>query len=146
MIRRPPRSTRTDTLVPYTTLFRSIEMLMEHAVRRREDNTMAPVDTTEILVAWIPQQRIARTVHAEDVKIGPVAMAFLVGADRHLRRMGVHQSIGQRKDDRAAASTTFLPAAQFEGGKIGNEVRLPHMATRTHRQEFTFAGKEASLA
>src|SRR3546814_5368969 len=25
MIRRPPRSTRTDTLVPYTTLFRSME-------------------------------------------------------------------------------------------------------------------------
>src|SRR3546814_9760669 len=25
MIRRPPRATRTDTLVPYTTLFRSIE-------------------------------------------------------------------------------------------------------------------------
>src|SRR3546814_1441346 len=25
MIRRPPRSTRTDTLVPYTTLFRSTE-------------------------------------------------------------------------------------------------------------------------
>src|SRR3546814_9123952 len=25
MIRRPPRSTRTDTLVPYTTLFRSLE-------------------------------------------------------------------------------------------------------------------------
>src|SRR3546814_6118631 len=24
MIRRPPRSTRTDTLVPYTTLFRSL--------------------------------------------------------------------------------------------------------------------------
>src|SRR3546814_7449536 len=27
MIRRPPRSTRTDTLFPYTTLFRSIECL-----------------------------------------------------------------------------------------------------------------------
>src|SRR3546814_10545420 len=26
MIRRPPRSTRTDTLVPYTTLFRSINI------------------------------------------------------------------------------------------------------------------------
>src|SRR3546814_13107630 len=26
MIRRPPRSTRTDTLFPYTTLFRSIEI------------------------------------------------------------------------------------------------------------------------
>src|SRR3546814_5445592 len=27
MIRRPPRSTRTDTLFPYTTLFRSVEHL-----------------------------------------------------------------------------------------------------------------------
>src|SRR3546814_15600099 len=28
MIRRPPRSTRTDTLFPYTTLFRSCEKLV----------------------------------------------------------------------------------------------------------------------
>src|SRR3546814_9515446 len=28
MIRRPPRSTRTDTLFPYTTLFRSISFLI----------------------------------------------------------------------------------------------------------------------
>src|SRR3546814_4496543 len=27
MIRRPPRSTRTDTLFPYTTLFRSLNVL-----------------------------------------------------------------------------------------------------------------------
>src|SRR3546814_13511436 len=27
MIRRPPRSTRTDTLFPYTTLFRSLQFL-----------------------------------------------------------------------------------------------------------------------
>src|SRR3546814_9146148 len=26
MIRRPPRSTRTDTLFPYTTLFRSVDL------------------------------------------------------------------------------------------------------------------------
>src|SRR3546814_11270827 len=31
MIRRPPRSTRTDTLFPYTTLFRSL--LSQHAAR-----------------------------------------------------------------------------------------------------------------
>src|SRR3546814_6611213 len=30
MIRRPPRSTRTDTLFPYTTLFRSGEAAGEH--------------------------------------------------------------------------------------------------------------------
>src|SRR3546814_1307649 len=31
MIRRPPRSTRTDTLFPYTTLFRSIASRREHS-------------------------------------------------------------------------------------------------------------------
>src|SRR3546814_15534975 len=30
MIRRPPRSTRTDTLFPYTTLFRSIPRQITH--------------------------------------------------------------------------------------------------------------------
>src|SRR3546814_8363374 len=30
MIRRPPRSTRTDTLFPYTTLFRSIAVAPQH--------------------------------------------------------------------------------------------------------------------
>src|SRR3546814_9395382 len=30
MIRRPPRSTRTDTLFPYTTLFRSIHFAPGH--------------------------------------------------------------------------------------------------------------------
>src|SRR3546814_8447656 len=29
MIRRPPRSTRTDTLFPYTTLFRSLQMWLK---------------------------------------------------------------------------------------------------------------------
>src|SRR3546814_9907614 len=32
MIRRPPRSTRTDTLFPYTTLFRSVKDRGEHHV------------------------------------------------------------------------------------------------------------------
>src|SRR3546814_8842192 len=30
MIRRPPRSTRTDTLFPYTTLFRSLDIASDH--------------------------------------------------------------------------------------------------------------------
>src|SRR3546814_20716372 len=33
MIRRPPRSTRTDTLFPYTTLFRSVEGEGLHGAR-----------------------------------------------------------------------------------------------------------------
>src|SRR3546814_5681126 len=34
MIRRPPRSTRTDTLFPYTTLFRSPRLRIGEAPRR----------------------------------------------------------------------------------------------------------------
>src|SRR3546814_8965758 len=37
MIRRPPRSTRTDTLFPYTTLFRSGEAAPAGGERRREE-------------------------------------------------------------------------------------------------------------
>src|SRR3546814_1133385 len=35
MIRRPPRSTRTDTLFPYTTLFRSVKVLEVDVARKR---------------------------------------------------------------------------------------------------------------
>src|SRR3546814_8676057 len=39
MIRRPPRSTRTDTLFPYTTLFRSpgLGVRRGHVVEHRQD-------------------------------------------------------------------------------------------------------------
>src|SRR3546814_7433550 len=37
MIRRPPRSTRTDTLFPYTTLFRSVELVVRDAVQAHEE-------------------------------------------------------------------------------------------------------------
>src|SRR3546814_19293820 len=36
MIRRPPRSTRTDTLFPYTTLFRSPHLLRPGVGRHRQ--------------------------------------------------------------------------------------------------------------
>src|SRR3546814_8211139 len=42
MIRRPPRSTRTDTLFPYTTLFRSLYSGPSRRASAR-DRTLAPV-------------------------------------------------------------------------------------------------------
>src|SRR3546814_5277629 len=41
MIRRPPRSTRTDTLFPYTTLFRSEIILWSAQFWKAEVSTMA---------------------------------------------------------------------------------------------------------
>src|SRR3546814_2828086 len=46
MIRRPPRSTRTDTLFPYTTLFRSVQHFPDatppHAMRARAQPGLLP--------------------------------------------------------------------------------------------------------
>src|SRR3546814_10315061 len=47
MIRRPPRSTRTDTLFPYTTLFRSARKHLENALVNAL--RIAPYQATEIL-------------------------------------------------------------------------------------------------
>src|SRR3546814_19878115 len=44
MIRRPPRSTRTDTLFPYTTLFRSEDLRDFGPARNREQNVAAGID------------------------------------------------------------------------------------------------------
>src|SRR3546814_6503980 len=44
MIRRPPVSTRTDTLFPYTTLFRSVVFLFFEAVLPHPDTYALPLD------------------------------------------------------------------------------------------------------
>src|SRR3546814_20656964 len=63
MIRRPPRATRTDTLFPYTTLFRSLGHIESHhrievrvclvTVRRIED--VAAGETGENLIIPIKE-------------------------------------------------------------------------------------------
>src|SRR3546814_595510 len=62
MIRRPPRSTRTDTLFPYTTLFRSVQLRRgRRAVRVADDGA---TDRTEA--------DISGHVHAELVPLDAV--------------------------------------------------------------------------
>src|SRR3546814_3311805 len=43
MIRRPPRSTRTDTLFPYTTLFRSPSLIWIPSGKRSGDALLVPL-------------------------------------------------------------------------------------------------------
>src|SRR3546814_4201777 len=44
MIRRPPRSTRTDTLFPYTTLFRSLVVLLREREPADGAGSIAPAE------------------------------------------------------------------------------------------------------
>src|SRR3546814_8185498 len=79
MIRRPPRSTRTDTLFPYTTLFRSIA-----AAQRRIEARVVAVAAQEVPHV----RRAADDVHP--IEKGEAAIAFPGSAEiaDPLRRTG----------------------------------------------------------
>src|SRR3546814_11680696 len=52
MIRLPPRSTRTDTLFPYTTLFRSHDICEQLTNLRRLPNCLELWSETDVIVPW----------------------------------------------------------------------------------------------
>src|SRR3546814_12664199 len=99
MRRRPPRSTRTDTLVPYTTLFRSARTVAERRVQI--------LDTAQFhLFAGDHRNRLRRLCNRrlvlgrgdDDVAVeraapSPIARLRLPGAGQH------------RGEDRAADAT-----------------------------------------
>src|SRR3546814_11966737 len=71
MIRRPPRSTRTDTLFPYTTLFRSY-----YANAHKEMCVAVQTETIEA-VENIPA--IAKVNGVDGIFIGPSDLAASMG-------------------------------------------------------------------
>src|SRR3546814_7437802 len=78
MIRRPPRSTRTDTLLPYTTLFRSLSAVARAHRGRARRRAAALVR---------PDQRpCRRSCPADD---GGTGQAARRGAGRSTLRRGV---------------------------------------------------------
>src|SRR3546814_10205203 len=72
MIRRPPRSTRTDTLFPYTTLYYDAQgKLRDRPLREPLEDVFA--------LQTVPQMRDAVTSLAE--RIGPSRRFFMVTPD-----------------------------------------------------------------
>src|SRR3546814_20019944 len=68
MIRRPPRSTRTDTLFPDTTLFRSQprdEALREHELRKHGELDVV-AETACDRGALAQQQRVEKALRSEE--------------------------------------------------------------------------------
>src|SRR3546814_11108343 len=62
MIRRPPRSTRTDTLFPYTTLFRSRQLLTPGEIMQ-----LPPTDEI-VMAAGTPPIRAKKARYYEDAR------------------------------------------------------------------------------
>src|SRR3546814_5109490 len=88
MIRRPPRSTRTDTRCPYTTLFRSVAT--ERATTRRHHVQ------AEVPVPLLPHAAIA--VHVDQVPCGLAGQLRVGGQYAHVRH--VHSPIRPRGNAR----------------------------------------------
>src|SRR3546814_16507092 len=60
MLRRPPRSTRTDTLFPYTTLFRSAGPFDRRQRHLRRDAATAPGTAAGAGVHGVPRGEVRR--------------------------------------------------------------------------------------
>src|SRR3546814_8720494 len=76
MIRRPPRSTRTDTLFPYTTLFRSCRETMPLPCAKPIGGTLKPL------------------LGVDHVAGGKAVLAAPVLPQRHQFRRGPHRAHG----------------------------------------------------
>src|SRR3546814_9983798 len=87
MIRRPPRSTRTDTLFPYTTLFRSALQLFYHVANLGDARSLAihPASTThsqltpeEQLATGVTDNYVRLSVDRKSTRLNSVTNAHLV--------------------------------------------------------------------
>src|SRR3546814_13607849 len=103
MIRRPPRSTRTDTLFPYTTLFRSGRVTPDLDSQHRGRPKMLTQNTTSADPRRVPPETQVST--AEVAATAP-------GGIKVIRRNGKLTSFDARKIS-VAVTKAFLAV---EGG------------------------------
>src|SRR3546814_6589311 len=100
MIRRPPRSTRTDTLVPYTTLFRSLAGMAERRVSEvvREGERLGQV----FVEPEAARQRARDLRHLDRMgQARPVVVALVIDEDL---RLVLQAAEGGRVDDPVAVA------------------------------------------
>src|SRR3546814_12723346 len=88
MIRRPPRSTRTDTLFPYTTLFRSGLAVDEQSIgldtleRGQEQQSERLAHRDKGSTACDPPGSAARGAQGIALILGPAAGLGIIGVER----------------------------------------------------------------
>src|SRR3546814_12292452 len=97
MIRRPPRSTRTDTLVPYTTLFRSGRL---PAAQHRQH----PVAVRTEILRQGGSHTVEREIEQEDIDAPAVEAGAEAFFPFHCRRVAIRDpmagDLGQIGGDR----------------------------------------------
>src|SRR3546814_7092721 len=103
MIRRPPRSTRTDTLFPYTTLFRSDDRCLVHDVVALAEHhrgiarlALAPAAVEGLHVAFIALvQPVIVPIGGGELVAEPFVAEFVLEQTvEPLGRLGIFVAIG----------------------------------------------------
>src|SRR3546814_9403718 len=115
MIRRPPGSTRTDTLFPDTTLFRSLDG--PRKLRRRLPKRGQPLD--QLSFPFVPRAdrseaagevALASLLHSQDLKIAEQACrSVIAGRDRKRTRLNSSHSCASRMPSSSCTKTTPQP-------------------------------------
>src|SRR3546814_20162620 len=119
MIRRPPRSTRTDTLFPYTTLFRSPILDVVQVVFDALADLMDGVGRPPPAIALGP---------AGDARLHAVARVVM----RH--RLLIDPPVGLR-GDRVRARPADRPIGRESGGaRVGTDVEIPGVGVTLTKQ------------
>src|SRR3546814_13470278 len=110
MSRRPPISTRTDSLFPYTTLFRS--MLSNASIAFAIDNILEhtiAAKAHEVLFSYLPLAHLMERIFGE-------AMGLAVGAEMHF--LEKPEALAETL---ARVSPTRFSGVRSEERRVGNE-------------------------
>ena len=62
-----------------------------------------------------------------------MAVRLFVSPNAELRDVGVHHAVGQAELNVPSTRAARLPLGKLEAGQIGDEVRLPLVASRFHQ-------------
>src|SRR3546814_13989558 len=116
MIRRPPRSTRTDTLFPYTTLFRSEGLLvaflnLDEVIRiiRTEDEPKAALiarfDLSDEQAEYILETKLKQLARLEEMNIRGEQAELDSESDRLIATLGSKAKLQKLLKDNLLADT-----------------------------------------
>src|SRR3546814_20090292 len=123
MIRRPPRSTRTDTLFPYTTLFRS-------ALAAREQVAAAPGEALAIFKQAQFLGGVDQYVRIAADPIAPVRRDEIPGREYSVTQIG----LGDRAEARDRAA--LCHGGAFGGRPMGRVDQAPRPEARRVGKEW----------
>src|SRR3546814_3152369 len=108
MIRRPPRTTRTDTLFPYTTLFRSMGGGMAASLAEA-GHEVAAFDLSETALAKAVDAGGSRSASAAAAVTGADAVLTSLPAGKHVDMVYSNEVFGA-----AAPGTLFLDCSTID--------------------------------